>query len=437
MKYRWTMVATWTGAYLLLVLAFLALALVGPGPDARPYWVEVGVGLGFAGMGVLVAQFVTSGRWRAVAPAFGSDVVLQFHRRAGLLGMALVLAHPLVLVIAEPDFWAYFDPRENLPRALALTAVVPALVLLVVTSLWRERLRISYEWWRAGHGVLSLMVVFVGMVHGLQVGQHLEAGWKRAAWTAALLGAMYLVVHVRVVRPLLMKRRPYRVAEVAEEASDTSTLALLPEGHPGMSFEAGQFAWLTIGDTPFSLQQHPFSFSSSARDPLLRFTAKAVGDFTSTWSDVEPGTTVFLEGPFGGFTLDHDARGAVMVAGGIGVTPMMSILRTMADEGDERPALLLYGVAEPDDVAFADELEDLERKLDLTVVIVPEEAPDGWDGPSGFIDADVMMAHLPADARNHSYYLCGPEPMMDAVETLLRESGLSWRQIHTERFQVV
>lgn len=437
MKYRWSLVARWIVAYLSLVLGFLALAVLGPREESRDVWVEFGVGLGFVGMGVLAAQFVTSGRWRAVAPRFGSDVVLQFHRRAGVWGMALVLAHPIVLVLAEPDYWAFFDPRENLLRALALNAVVPALVLLVVTSLWRERVRLSYEWWRAGHGVLSLMVVFIGMVHGLQVGHHLGTGWKRFVWTAALLAAMYLVVHVRVVRPLLMKRRPYRVTEVTQEAPDTWTLSLLPDGHPGMSFTAGQFAWLTIGDSPFSLQQHPFSFSSSARDPLLRFTAKAVGDFTSTWEGVAPGERVFLEGPFGGFTLDADAVGAVLVAGGIGVTPAMSILRTMADEDDPRPALLIYGTADLDDVAFRDELAELERRLDLTVVLVPEDAPADWDGPTGFIDDELMMAHLPDDARNHAYYLCGPEPMMDAVETFLREAGLSWRQVYTERFQVV
>jgi predicted ferric reductase len=437
MKYNVSRVIPWVGAYIALALSPLALAMVGSTPEPRPFLVEVAVGFGFIGIGLIGLQFVITGRFRTIAPIFGGDVVLQFHRQIGIVAVGLVLAHPVLLVASEPGYLEFFDPRVNLLRAMALTAVVPALILLFVTSIWREFVRLNYEWWRVGHGVLALAVVFIGMVHGIQVGEHLDALWKQILWAGTLIGLMYLVVHTRVVRPMLMKRRPYRVAHVRRELPDTFTLVLEPDGHVGMNFTPGQYAWMTVGSSPYSLQQHPFSFSSSSHQGALEFTAKVVGDFTSSWERIEPGECVYLEGPYGAFTLDADSEGAVFVAGGIGVTPVMSILRTMRDTGDERPIVLVYGNPDVESITFGEELDELTEVLDLRVVHVLDDAPDCWSGESGFVDRELLERNLPPDCRTYEFFVCGPEPLMDAAETALRDMGVSWRQIYTERFQIV
>lgn len=437
MKYNVARVLPWVGAYVALALSPLALAMVGSTPEPRPYFTEVGVGLGFVGIGLIGLQLVITGRFRSIAPIFGGDVVLQFHRQIGIVAVGIVLAHPAVLIASDPDYLEFFDPRVNLLRALALTAVVPALVLVLVTSLWRELVRLNYEWWRVSHGVLALAIVFIGMVHGIQVGEHLDALWKQTIWASSLLGLMYLVVHTRVVRPALMKRRPYRVSDVRCELPDTFTLVVEPEGHVGMNFRAGQYSWMTVGPSPYSLQQHPFSFSSSAHSGELSFTAKAVGDFTSSWEHIEPGEPIYLEGPYGAFTLDLDSDGAVFIVGGIGVTPAMSILRTMRDTDDDRPVVLLYGNPDLESIVFRDELDELSKVLDLQVVHVPERTEDDWRGEQGFIDRELLERTLPPDCRTYEFFICGPEPLMDTAETALRDMGVSWRQIYTERFQIV
>ena len=437
MKYSGRRVASWIGAYLALALTPLVLAMVGPTPAPRPFFVEFGVGLGFVGIGLLGLQFVITGRFRSIAPVFGADVVLQFHRQIGIVAVALVLAHPAVLIASDPDYLEFFDPRVNFPRALALAGVIPAMLLLLATSLWRERVWLNYERWRLVHGVLALGIVFIGMVHGIQVGEHLGPFWKQGLWAGALCGLMYLVVHTRVVRPALLKRRPYRVVDVRAELPDTFTIELAPDGHVGMRFRAGQYAWMTVGGSPHSMQQHPFSFASSAHSGTLSFTSKSVGDFTSSWEDIEPGEQVFLEGPFGGFTLDADSEGAVFVVGGIGVTPAMSILRTMRDTDDDRPVVLVYGNPDADSITFRDELDELAEVLDLEVIHVLEEPPEGWTGERGFVDRELLERALPPDCRTYEFYICGPEPMMDVAESALRDMGVSWRQIYTERFQIV
>jgi predicted ferric reductase len=437
-KYSMRAAVTWLGLLLLLTLVPLAIAMIPPVPFRRALGIEFGVALGFIGMGLMCVQFLFSGRFARIGASFGTDNVLQLHRQVGIVGVLLVLAHPLVLILANPDFIVYFDPRVNFLRALALSYVTTAVTVLIVTTLWRERFHLSYEWWRLVHGLLALSIVFTGVVHGIQVGNYLDPLWKKVLWAGFASAAMYLVVHSRIVRPARARRRPYRVAAVETERGDVTILTLEPDGHKGLRYEAGQFAWITLRDSPFSLQQHPFSFVSAANAPRVQFAAKALGDFTSTWKNLEVGARAYLEGPLGGFTRKpHPTMGVFIIVGGIGVTPAISLLRTMRAEHSRHPAILLYANSNWEEVAFRDEIAELERQVRLKVVHVLSEPPKDWTGESGLLTREMLARHLPSNPNDSEYFICGPEPLMDIAETSLRKLGVDWRRIYSERFKIV
>ncbi len=439
MKYSFARAAFWALSYILAALLPLAVAYVGPA-EARTFWIEVGVGLGFVGMSLMLLQFLFTGRYPQLAESFGSDSMLQYHRQVGLVAMVFILAHPAILFLTDPVYLEYLDPRVDWMRALALAAVIGALLLLVATSLWRLTFRLAYEWWRAAHGVLALFIVFIGLVHILQVGYYVAEFWKQSFFVLGTASAVGLLVNTRVVRPWRMKRRPYEVLEVREERGDAWTLVLAPEGHGGMRFRPGQFAWITMNDTPFSLQQNPYSFSSSADDAptRLEFTIKVEGDFSRSVSDVEPGQTAFLEGPFGFFVPNRQPDlGCVMIVGGVGVTPCMSMIRTFGARGDPRPLQLIYANVTLDGCIFYEELEELQNDLHLDIVHVIENPPEGWDGERGLIDRELLARYLPENRHGSEYFMCGPEPMMNIAETSLREMGIHWNRLLSERFDMV
>ena len=145
-----------------------------------------------------------------------------------------------------------------------------------------------------------------------------------------------------------------------------------PDGHPGFRFTPGQFGWLTLWGSPFKITGHPFSFSSSAAvaDGRVEMTIRNLGDFTRRIAEVPVGQRVYLDGPYGAFTIGNPADMHVLIAGGVGITPMMSMLRTLADRGDKRPVILLYGSKDWESITFRDELEALKSRLDLKVVHV-------------------------------------------------------------------
>jgi predicted ferric reductase len=426
-------------AYLGAIGVVTAIFLIGPLPEPRGFWIEFGALLGLVVLVMLCLQFVLTGRYQGIGRPFGIDIIIQFHRHAGMLLLVAFLAHPLILMASRQEYWEYFDPRVNFLRSLFLAIASLAMALLVVLSLWRTALGITYEWWRLSHGLLAAVVVFVGVVHSWQVGHYVDGPLKRGC--LVLLGASTLgsLAYVRLYRPWRAKGRPYRVVEVVEERGESTTLVMEPVGHSGLVFRGGQFAWLTIGETPFTLQQHPFSFSSSdsVSPGRLEFTAKRLGDFTASLQEISVGTVAFLEGPFGEFVLDDDAPGAFFIMGGIGVTPAISILRAMRDRGDTRPALLIYGSTNWNETVFRKELDRLSRESPLRIVYVLSDAGPEWEGEVGYIDRELLTRYIGERERTYSYFICGPEPMLDSAEKALLELGIPLVQTRAERFDFV
>jgi predicted ferric reductase len=164
---------------------------------------------------------------------------------------------------------------------------------------------------------------------------------------------------------------------------------------------------------------------------------RKLGDFTDTIDEVPVGRRVYIDGPYGAFTLGNPADMHVLIAGGVGITPMMSMMRTLADQGDKRPLILLYGSKSWDEITFREEIDALQGRLDLTVIHVLESPPGDWKGERGFINAEIFQRHLPQPYADHEYFICGPGVIMDAIEKTLGELEVPMSKYHSERYSFV
>lgn len=423
--------------YLGLVALTLGVAVIGHPHPGRGFAVEFGVGLGFVGFVMLACQFALTAKFRRISQVVGLDSLLHFHRQIGFFSYAFILLHVGILFWARPGYIAYLDVGADPLRALALWTVLLALTAILVTTLWREKLGISYEWWRVGHAALAFVILFIGLVHILRVGWYVSTPWKQGFWISGTLAAVGLLVYARLLKPLRARSRPWTVTRTWPERGRSWTLELTPVGHEGISFQPGQFLWLTLGETPLFRAQHPFSISSGATgSDQLEVTIKELGDHTSRIGEVEPGTSAFVDGPFGNFVLDDGAEEAVFVAGGVGITPIMSILRTLRHRGHPIPSLLIYGIPSPDEATFLEELQEIAADAPLRLVPVVETPPGEWDGETGLVTPELLDRHLPEDHSGVRYFVCGPEPMMDGVEAHFRRRGVPLSRTHSERFNI-
>jgi predicted ferric reductase len=429
----------WLLLYLLIVLVPAFLMLVPPVPSGRPFLLEFSIALGFIGLTQIGLQFLLIARFRRVTAPYGIDIILRYHRQIAIVAIAAILLHPLLIVVENPARLKLLNPfGGTLASRFALVSVF-ALVATATASLLRERLRLNYERWRGMHVVLGVTAIGAAQAHASLAGLYINTQWKQAIWIAMATVMIGFVIYLRVFKPLWQRGYRWRVAEVRPEPGDTHTLVLEPVGHAGLRFAPGQFAWIKLARSPFTLEEHPFSFVSSAvRTDRLEFGIKALGDFSASIGDVPPGTRAFLDGPHGAFTIDrYAAVGYVFIAGGIGITPFPSMLRTIADRGDPRPVTLIYADKRLEDVAYRAELEQLRGATNLEILYVLEEPPDDWDGERGLVTRELLERHLPQERFERYYMICGPPVMMDVVRAALLERGVAQSNIQLERFALV
>ena len=224
----------------------------------------------------------------------------------------------------------------------------------------------------------------------------------------------------------------------------TWNVTLVPDGSDdgarALGFRAGQFAFVTFAESPYSLEQHPFSVASGehVRD-RLEFAVKELGDFTSTIGELGEGSRAFVDGPYGAMRLSEGAAGLFAVAGGIGITPVISMIRTIAATDRTLPVVLVYANERRTDAAFADELDALADELgdQLRVVHVLNLPPEGWRGRTGFVTPELLGELLPGhEWERWQFVLCGPPPMMEVAERALLDHGVPLDRIDSERFDI-
>jgi predicted ferric reductase len=435
----WTRV-TWFGVF--GVSAFgPALATIA---IAHPAWrtaaIELSVAAGYVALALFVLQFATTGRFRAVSDPWRLDGTMRIHRATGIVSVALFAAHPLVLVAVDPAYLSFLDPRVNFMRAGALSAAILAAVWVAAGRTISRRIGIDHGWWRLSHGLAALLLVAVGAAHVVMVGHHTNTPWKIALWIGAAIVAAGLLVWTRVGRPWRVAKTPWRVADVERVADRTWVLALEAEGHAGLVFQPGQFAWITIAASPWSIEQHPFSLASSSERPArIEFAIKELGDFTAAIGSVARGQRAFVDGPYGAFDLPRDPSvPIVMLAGGIGIAPFLGMLRTMKDRGERRRVLVVYGAARIATLAFRAELEAFATPPEVEVVVVLEEPDDAWDGERGVIDEALLARVVPRDLIARArFFACGPPPMLAPLGATLAKLGVARSRYTAERFDVL
>ena len=436
-----------TGALLISLYSFLVLVpliilLTGPKLIGRAALLDFSVSLAFVGLAIMAIQFILSARIKKTHEPFGTDLVYHFHRQIGIAAFLLVFSHPILLFILDSR---YLRLLNIFSTPLRVQFGITALLLLIgVAGMaeYRKKFKIPYWFWKLWHGILASVMIPLALYHIFTGGGYIDLPWKKVLWIIYSVMFTLLVFYDRVIYPMRLIKNPYQIKEVKPERGGVWTITMEPVNHKGFQFKPGQFAWLTAWKTPFSDSEHPFTIASSAENrDAIQMSIKALGKFTSRIQDLKVGDKVFVDGPYGYYSIDRypETSRIVFIPGGIGVTPIMSMMRTMADRGDKRPITLFYSNQEWDTLTFREEVEDLQKKLNVQVVITIERPPQDWQGEKGFLNSTILNKYLPPEwkSKGTEVFLCGPAPMMNAVEKALLASGFEENQVHTERFALV
>lgn len=426
--------------YLVVALAPLGIA-AALGLPRRPFRDELASALAMVAFAMLLMEFVLSGRFRSVSGRMGIDITMRIHQTIAWTLLAFLLVHPFLyrspwfsLSAGWPDSGLGLGGGSALSGGLALLLLVG----LIVIAVFRDQAGDRYENWRIVHGFGAVAIALLGAHHTLDAGRYSGHPALAVYWLSLLAVALFSYGYVHIVTPLRQLRAPYRLTANTRVALKTWELTVEPVAGPALDFEAGQFVWLTLGRSPFAVTEHPFTISSApAERPRVCFTVKEAGDFTGRIGTMPVGARAYLDGPHGNFTLaGRTGAGLAFIAGGVGLAPVMSILRQLRSERDTRPMVLVCGNRVREQILYGAELEAMAKTLDLSVHHLLSEPPPDWSGGRGQPDEATLRRLLDMPGRERwLYFVCGPTPMIDSVERTLGRLGVPLRQIVSEKFK--
>jgi predicted ferric reductase len=394
----------------------------------------IGNFLGLHVAAIIMVQLTLVARLPWLDRRIGMDRLTVWHRWLGLTLFWVVLLHATFVTLG----FAALDRDSPLATFLSLAGqastlygITAASILIIVVAISTRyvRRRLQYETWHALHLALYVTVA-LGLIHqSLEPSAFKVSRWATVYWWTVWTLVLVALVVGRIVLPFWRNAyHRFRVAEVVPESDDAVSVYVTGRHLERLPIHAGQFfIWHFPGFRSW-WRSNPFSLSAAPDGHRLRLTAKAVGSGSAALRQVPVGTRVFAEGPYGAFTAMNRTRTAtLLIAGGIGVTPIRSLLEEL-----DRPVTVLYRAHSEADAVLLPEIQSLASARGAEVHLLTGRTRGG---PPPF-GPERLVALVP-DIAERDVYVCGPPAMTSAVLRSLRELKIPARQVHSERFALV
>lgn len=390
---------------------------------------DIGKWFGFLGFTFLTFLIFSGDTARFWDKFFGLDKIIKFQRKFALFTLFFVISHPILFVLSGNSILNYIIPDFSvLPLALGIIAFYIFMGVMFASYVYK---RISYIAWQYIH-VLTYILFFFSIYHAFYWGSDSSNIFIQVLYIVSLiLFAIGVVCRTQYkIRKLYSGK--FFVENIKWETEDTFTLCIKPIKK--IKFKPGQFCFLRLNKNKLHAR-HPFTIASSPEDNLLSFTIKNTGRFTQTASKLKKGEEILIDGPFGTFVEKNHKKDLVFIAGGVGVTPFISMINDHLSKDTKQNILLLYCSKTQKDIIFKKEL-DLTNKSWLKVIHILSQENDQKSNDNfeyGYITKEILQKYV-KDLNNSNYYICGPKKMKDLVLMILTNLRVNKKNIYFEDF---
>lgn len=429
-----------------LVFALIPLFLWTSGEGKQIQFIDFYTGLitlgkaaGIAGISLFSGNLILSGRYRLLDRLFhGLDQLFLFHRKTGIYTFLLLCFHVLTISLLplQVSLAALFQSLldfSNLAINFGRTAFL-GLFAIVLFTLFRSG-KIKYEIVKKTHQFLGVFL-FIGGLHAFFIPSDISRNMYLRAYVFTLVVlALASYLWRTVLKKWLLKKISCEVIQVRLLNQSTTEVTFKPKDERIVRFYPGQFIFIRFLQKDFPAEEHPFSLTSSTEEKVLRISAKQIGDFTKKLPELKPGAQAFVHGPFGGFTfLWSPSLNQIWIAGGIGVTPFLSMARTVHERIQDNALQkyhidMIYSVASSEEFICVDELERISRELP-NFKFTPWVTKD-----RGYLAVKAIQEIT--DIKNKEIFICGPKPMMQSLKDQFIRAGVLASRIRYEFFRLL
>lgn len=386
--------------------------------------------LGLLAINFFTVNFILATRFYFIEKLFGGlDKMYKFHKFVARIAFTLAWAHPILLILenfmgtATIQRYFLFGSNTRWNAGMAALYLMTLLVLFSVTKF------LPYHIWKNSHRFMVFVMGFL-FIHVLTAPGSVDANIFLKLWIigliiVAILCWLYIELLYKRIGPVFY----YKVTS-NNKIGAINELILEPQNRP-MTYKAGQFTFLSfLNNKNISRELHPFTISSNPHEYHIRISAKDSGDYTSELFNAKPGDLVKLIGPYGYFTRDRllNSRKQIWIAGGIGITPFLSMLAAESAEPSGNKINLFYTVKSEQEAVYKDELiKNSDQITDLELTL-------NFDSTEGYLTAKRIAENLDYNIKEASILLCGPTQMMHSLRKQFMDMGLDSEQIIFEDF---
>lgn len=388
----------------------------------------------------VLLQFLLIGRVLWIEKIFGLDKLSRIHHLNGEFSILFILLHPIFLtfgyaisskqnVVAQ--FLTFLTAYEDVFMAF-LAAMI--FITVVFLSIYIVRKKLKYETWYFIH-LLTYVAIILAWGHQLKNGEDfLTNRWFVYYWYLLYIFVFGQVIIFRFLRPFyLFYKHGFIVEKIVKENDEVNSIYISGRKMKQFKVKAGQFMIFRFLAKHFWWQAHPFSLSKQPDGKTIRITPKNVGDFTNLIPQIAPNTPILIDGPYGTFTKEVAKRNKILfIAGGIGITPIRSLIEETAKKGKD--IVLLYSNKTKKEIVFKKEMDDLSRKYHFPVYyfLSQEKDPQFIGGRIERSKIEMMVA----DLKEREIYICGPSTMIDSIKKDLHSLGVPKSSLHFEKFSL-
>jgi len=443
-------------------LFLFILALISPAPALLLYFgfdfthlndpFSFSMFVGLISYTYFMVVLIISSRIKALDRIYGHDRVMKFHGYLAVTALVLAVVHRQIKIHVFP-----FTNTQIIFGMIALYIfmVITFLTIFVmvpnmlhrIKTLDRFRifvnthLRLDYSILKVIHNFFVLAILALS-VHVMLASSTLE-NWSRMIYIgglSAFAGISWVIQ--KIIKPIINGRKGFVVESVKSISDNITEVTIRATGTSELpKYKAGQFAFFSFKDKTLGHDEHPFTISSSPKESTITFTAKDLGDYSRKLSQLAPGTRVRMDGPYGIFNIPDDSQKPLLfLAGGIGITPFLSILKDIEKEKSKKNINLFWGVRKRSDLVYEAQLNDLQSQIEgfAYTPVLSKETIDKAEGKirSGRISNEIITEHLGEDLSDYLVYLCGPLPMMKQLVKGLKKLKVKKSNIHYEQFSL-
>lgn len=423
-----------SGMYIIICAAIFPLLLWLPMAtftSPSSLFLSIGQALALSSVILYSINFILATRLRIFEPFFGGlNRMYIVHHLVGAAAFILVLFHPLFIALSyaflsvDAAVALLIPSLDNLPVWFGIVALIATIVLLIITLY----IKLEYDLWKKTHkflgGAFFLIAVHVFLTKSFLDSMPVLKGYVYIFMFLALLSFIYKTLLGR----FLVRKRAFTVTKITEVVKDIWEIDLDTVDHKPYWYHSGQFIFINPKNIGIANEEHPFSVVSKANELPLVLASKTVGSFTTTLKLLQKGDKVLVEGPYGRFGWEYyPAKKQIWIAGGIGITPFVSMARTLPSQGYQVD--LYYTVKDKSEAAYLEDLVAVSgTNPNFRVFLISSKE-------RGRLTAEIVKVSSQIFPES-TFFVCGPPPMMKSMREQLNKLGVKNTKIHTEEFSL-